>query len=199
MRLLLFILFPALELYLLVKVGGEVGALNMVLWVFASALIGLWAVRTQGQDAMNRARADIAAGRVPQNTFLDGLLLFFGGVLLILPGLITDAVGLFLLVPPCRQWAAQSLARYLTSQQARPGGASRVMFFRTSGPGAAPFNGSPFESQNRPFDNGPCDEGHSQAYDEGPRQATVIDSTVIEVSSSLDDKDNKNGASGAKQ
>lgn len=185
MRALLFLLFPALELYLLVKVGGETGALNMVLWVFASALIGLWAVRAQGQETMNRTRAEIAAGRVPQSSFLDGLLLFFGGVLLILPGLITDAVGLFLLVPPLRRWAALALARYLTVQQSRPGGASRVIFFRsTNMPGGmpggmpGPFPGAP----RQPYEQQPP-YGQAEQDSTEPRQATVIESTAIEINS----------------
>jgi UPF0716 family protein affecting phage T7 exclusion len=172
MRLLLFLLFPFVELYLLVKVGGEIGALNMVIWVFVSALVGLWAVRAQGRDAMLKARADIAAGRVPRQSFVEGLLLFFGGVLLILPGLLTDAVGLFLLIPPCRRWATVFLVRYLTSHQAQSGaGFSRVIFFRSTG-----FD--PARGPQEPFGR------HSpEAQDSGPRQATVIDSTAIDVTS----------------
>lgn len=136
MRLIIFLLFPALELYLLVKVGGIIGALNMVLWVFVSAAIGLWATRMQGQHAMQKVRAELAEGRVPQNSFMDGVLLFFGGVLLILPGLITDAVGLLLLIPPFRRLAAVTVGRYLTTQQAK-GQASRVFIFR-----GGPFGGS---------------------------------------------------------
>ncbi|MDL2207925.1 FxsA family protein [Desulfovibrio sp. OttesenSCG-928-M16] len=195
MHLLLFILFPALELYLLVKAGGEIGALNIVLWVFVSAIIGLWAVRAQGQGAMNRVRADMAEGRVPQNNFLDGLLLFLGGILLILPGLVTDAVGLFLLVPPLRHLAAQGLARYLTAQQARPGGASRVIFFRSTGPGATPFSGGPFTAQGRPDPFNPA--GANEA-DDSPRQATIIESTAIDITPSAKDKD-ANGIGGGKQ
>jgi UPF0716 protein FxsA len=178
MRLILFFLFPALELYLLVKVGGIIGALNMVLWVFASALIGMWAVHAQGQSAILKARAEMNAGKVPQASFLDGPLLFFGGVLLILPGLITDAVGLLLLIPPVRRWATARLAAYLTARQTSAAGAgTRIFFFQSGFPGPS----SSADQFTRPgpgntvFHQSPLDNEQS------PRQATIIESTAIEI------------------
>lgn len=175
MRVLVFLLFPAIELYLLVKVGGIIGALNMVLWVFVSALIGLWAVRTQGQGAMLKARADLAEGRVPQDSFLEGLLLFIGGILLILPGLLTDAVGLVLLVPQARALAAPALARFFSARQSAGGGASRVVFFRSVNFDSGSFSGG----ENTRFQYGPEHEADPRE----PRQATIIESTAIEVES----------------
>ena len=185
MRFVLFLLFPALELYLLVKVGGLPGALNMVAWVFASALIGMWAVRAQGQSAMQKARAEMEAGRVPQTPFLDGVLLFLGGILLILPGLITDAVGLLLLIPPFRRMAALALAAYITSRQAASasgassgsGGATRIFFFSSSG-----FPGSNTPPRHDPSMHiGPERSGLYDASHEEPRQATIIESTAIAI------------------
>jgi len=193
MRFILFLLFPALELYLLVKVGGIIGAFNMVLWVFASALIGMWAVHTQGQSAMLKARAEMNAGKVPQTSFLDGLLLFSGGVLLILPGLITDAVGLLLLIPPVRRWAASRLAAYLTARQASAtSGSTRIFFFQSGGfPGASsdPFMRS--GPDNAVFHESPLDNNQP------PRQATIIESTAIEIKPSSPGKGDEpgNGAS----
>ena len=82
-KLLAFLFYPALELYLLVKVGAAVGALNMVLWVFASALLGVWAMQTQGQSIMNRVMSEVSQGRAPQEAMLNGMLLFIAGVLLV--------------------------------------------------------------------------------------------------------------------
>ena len=178
LKFVLFLLFPAIELYLLVKVGSMIGALNMVLWVFASAAIGMWAVRAQGQGSMMRVRADLAEGKVPQNPFVEGLLLFMGGVLLILPGLISDAVGLLLLIPPARHAAAGVIAKYLAAQQAK-GQASRVIFFSSTGfPGAGgPGFGQRPTYQNNDFQR--MDDGMRE--EDGPRQATVIESTAIDV------------------
>ena len=172
LKLLAFLLFPALELYLLVKVGAMIGALNMVAWVFASALLGIWAVQTQGQSIMNRVNAEISQGRVPQEAMMNGLLLFIAGVLLILPGLITDAVGILLLIPFTRRLFMSSLGRYLANRAGQAGqgtGSARVFFYTSSTGFGAPEQASP--------------------PDAGPRQATVIDSTAVELGSSLRDTD----------
>ena len=135
MPFLLFLAFPVVELYLLVKAGAVIGALNMVLWELASAALGIWAVRAQGQGAMRVVRAELAEGRIPQNPFLDGLLIFLGGILLILPGLLSDALGLLLLIPFVRRLAAIALAKRLAARQAGTGDAgasSRFIFFRSS-------------------------------------------------------------------
>lgn len=193
MRLLFFLLFPALELYLLVWAGSVIGALNIVLWVFVSAAIGLAAARAQGQSAMLKARAELAEGRVPPNTFMDGLLLFLGGVLLILPGLITDAVGLFLLIPPFRHFAARAINRYLVAQQAK-GGSARFFIFR-SGPGSGGGFGPRGGFDAASFQRG----GHSEGPDSGvfdteaqkPRQAAVLESRTIDDTDSAESGDRK--------
>ena len=190
MRFILFLLFLALELYLLVKVGGTIGALNMVLWVFASALLGMWAVRAQGQNAMQRVRSEMDAGRTPQTPFLDGLLLFVGGVLLILPGLIGDAVGLLLLIPPVRQFAASRLAAYLTARQASgthgsAGGGTRIFFFQS---GEFPNASSPGDPFMRPGPDRIDFHDTPPQDDLPPRQATIIESTAIEIKPQSPDK-----------
>lgn len=196
--LLLFLIFPAVELYVLVKVGARIGALNTVLWVFASAALGIWAVRAQGRSAMVKVRSELAEGRIPQNPFLESLLLFFAGVLLILPGFISDFVGLLLLLPPLRRLAAAGLVHYLTAQRTRAGqggSASRVIFFSSgdlSGFGGVPrnggtgmFPGGPHGSYGPDGPGGPGGPGgdvrrmHPGESEQGPREATIIESTAI--------------------
>jgi len=182
MGFVLFLLFLALELYLLVKVGGMIGALNMVLWVFASALLGLWAVRAQGQNAMLRVRAEMDAGRTPQTSFLGGLLLFVGGVLLILPGLIGDAVGLFLLIPFVRHFAAPRLGAYLTARQASgTSGNARIFFFQSGGFPGRSSSGEPFMRPGSAPSPDRIIFDETPPQDEAPRQATIIESTAIEI------------------
>ena len=152
-----------------------IGALNMVAWVFASALIGIWAVQTQGQSIMNRVMSEVSQGRVPQEDMTNGLLLFIAGVLLILPGLITDAVGILLLIPFTRRLFMIVLNRYLTTRAGQAGqgnGSSRIFFYTSSTGFGAP-------------------EQPSHTPDAGPRQATVIDSTAVELGSSLRDSDSE--------
>ena len=164
-KLLAFLFFPALELYLLVKVGSLIGAFNMVLWVFVSALLGVWALRSQGQGIMNRVNQELSQGRVPQNAMLNGLLLFVAGVFLILPGLITDTIGILLLIPFTRELFMIGLGRYMAAQanQVRRdgGGSSRIIFFSSSGG---------FDTRDL-----------VSPRNDDPRQDTVIDSTAVEL------------------
>ena len=150
-----------------------IGAFNMVAWVFLSALIGIWAVQTQGQSIMNRVMSEVSQGRVPQEAMMNGLLLFIAGVLLILPGLITDAVGILLLIPFTRRLFMIVLNRHLTTRAGQAGqgnGSARIFFYSSS----AGF-GAPEHSPHTP--------------DVGPRQATIIDSTAVEIDSSPRDSD----------
>ena len=142
-KLILFFLFPVLEIYALATLGGAIGGLNVVLLVFASALLGVWVVRIHGQQCLQRVREELGAGRVPQELLLDNLFVFVAGVLLILPGPISDTVGLFLLIPLVRRLASARLSGYLTSHSARQGQGAffsgNGMFFyqSTSGFGGA--------------------------------------------------------------
>lgn len=174
MRALLFILLPALELYLLVKVGAVTGALNMVAWVFASAFLGIWAITSQGRGAMERARQDLAEGRIPQNVMLDGMLRFFAGVLLILPGLISDALGLLLLIPVARKLFISGFGSRLAARAQQGGGSARVIFFSSGFPGGSPRPDVFSDASSR------ATPGTSGSIND-PRQATVIESTAIPI------------------
>lgn len=121
LKLMIFFLFPLLEIYALATLGGYIGGLNVVLLVFASAVLGVWVVRIHGQQCLLRVREELGAGRVPQELLLDNLFVFVAGVLLILPGPISDTVGLLLLIPFVRRMASVRLSGYLTAQSARQG------------------------------------------------------------------------------
>ena len=183
LRLLAFILFPALELYLLVKVGAVIGAFTMVLWVFASAVLGIWAVQVQGRGVMDRVRTELGQGRMPQTAMMDSLMLFFAGVLLILPGLITDALGILLLIPFTRHLFMNGLGRYMArtanhvNRAGQGGGSTRIIFYSSGGG---------FDRMQPP----PPPE------ETGPRPATIIDSTAVEITSTPGEADNDRDAAG---
>ena len=105
MRLLflLFILFPILEMVVLIKVGGVIGALNAVGLVLVSALAGIEVMRRQGFRNALTLREKMAAGELPAVDMVESLAIMLGGVLMIIPGFITDIAGVFLLIPPVRQ------------------------------------------------------------------------------------------------
>jgi UPF0716 protein FxsA len=101
----LLVLWPLAELFVIVKISEAIGFLWMLLLLFISWPIGTWIIRHEGRAAWRRLREALAAGRTPTHEVLDGALVLFGGLLLLVPGFITDAIGLLLLLPPTRALA----------------------------------------------------------------------------------------------
>ncbi|MBC8365095.1 MAG: FxsA family protein [Actinobacteria bacterium] len=100
--LVLFLVTPIVELYLIVQVAGGVGLLNTIALLFLVSAVGAWLVRREGLGILRRAQDEMAQGRVPGRQLVDGLLVLFGGALMLTPGFATDALGLSLLFPPTR-------------------------------------------------------------------------------------------------
>ncbi|MBF6058193.1 MULTISPECIES: FxsA family protein [Thiomicrorhabdus] len=101
---LLFIAVPLVELYFLIQVGSVIGALPTVLLTIFTAVLGVYLMRSQGVDIMMKAQRMMAQGEAPQEAIFEGVFIFIGGVLLLIPGLITDALGFLFLVPPVRRY-----------------------------------------------------------------------------------------------
>ncbi|MBD3755979.1 MAG: FxsA family protein [Gammaproteobacteria bacterium] len=101
--LILFVLIPLAELYVLIQVGGVIGALPTVLLTVFTAIAGFLLMRTQGMSTLQQAQVAMAQGEAPQMAMMEGVFIFLGGVLLLLPGLMTDALGLLFLVPFVRR------------------------------------------------------------------------------------------------
>jgi UPF0716 protein FxsA len=99
---LIFIVLPIAELYVIIQVGGLIGAGPTIAILILDSLIGAWLWRHQGRAAWRRFNAALQEGRVPAREVLDGTLVIFGGALLITPGFISDVVGIILLLPPTR-------------------------------------------------------------------------------------------------
>lgn len=114
--LLLFILVPLLEIWLLVKVGGRIGATPTVALVVLTAVIGVTLLRLQGLRTLSRANERLRAGELPAQEMGEGLLLAVAGLLLLTPGFATDAVGFACLIPPVRR---RLLAPWLSGLQTR--------------------------------------------------------------------------------
>ena len=106
---LLFLLAPLLEIYILIAVGGAVGAGATILLVIGTAALGAVLVRAQGFATLARMRGQLAAGRSPAIEVMEGVLLFVAGALLLTPGFVTDAGGFILLVPGARRKLIESL------------------------------------------------------------------------------------------
>lgn len=101
--LALFFLVPLIEIYLLIKVGGVIGAMPTVALVVFTAVLGAALLRWQGFATLARVQATLARGQVPAIEVMEGAVLLIGGVLLLTPGFFTDAIGFFCLVPSLRR------------------------------------------------------------------------------------------------
>lgn len=109
--LLLFLLIPLLEIYLLIKVGGLIGAIPTVALVVLTAVLGAVLIRWQGFTTMNRVRQTLAQGEIPAIEMMEGVVLLLSGALLLTPGFFTDILGFLALVPSLRRAAIMALLR----------------------------------------------------------------------------------------
>ena len=99
---LLFIVVPIAELWVIIEVGQAIGLLPTLALLVGDAILGAVLARSQGRAAWRRFNLALAEGRVPARETFDGAMIIFGGALLLTPGFITDIVGLILLIPPSR-------------------------------------------------------------------------------------------------
>ena len=100
---LLFICLPALEIYLLIEVGGHVGALNTVALIFLTAVIGLYFARHQGMQTLKSGMINIYQNKMPIYEIMSGASIAIAALLLIIPGFFTDLLGFLLLIPFTRK------------------------------------------------------------------------------------------------
>ena len=122
----LLVAVPVAEIYLLVQLGQRIGGPLTVLLLVVEALVGAWLVRREGGRAWRALDGGFRSGRVPTGELADAALVLVGGVLLMLPGLLSDVLGLFFLVPFTRPFARKLVgffvARRLQRSGLRPGG-----------------------------------------------------------------------------
>ena len=100
---LLFICLPALEIYLLIEVGGQIGALNTVALIFITAIVGLYFAKYQGLQTLKSGMVNLYQNRVPIYEIISGASIAVAALLLIIPGFFTDFIGFLLLIPFTRK------------------------------------------------------------------------------------------------
>ncbi len=105
----LFTLVPLLELYLLIRLGTYVGAVDTIAIVIGTGVAGGLLAKSQGLAVLDRMRAELNQGRLPAESLFDGLLILIAGAMLVTPGLLTDGLGLLLLIP----WSRQAIKSWL--------------------------------------------------------------------------------------
>ena len=108
--LFLFTLVPLVELYLLIRLGTYVGAVDTIAIVIGTGVAGGLLAKSQGLAVLDRMRKELNQGRPPAESLFDGLLILIAGATLITPGLLTDGLGLLLLIP----WSRKVFKSWLT-------------------------------------------------------------------------------------
>lgn len=122
--LLLFIGLPMVEIYVLIQVGHQIGALWTIVLLIAVAALGSALLRLQGLATLANVRAALARGELPTEAILEGLVLLVAGVLMVTPGFVTDIAGLLCLLPPLRRAIARALGAGLMMRVQRAPGSN---------------------------------------------------------------------------
>lgn len=112
--LVLFVVVPIVEIYVIIQVGQAIGALWTIALLIADSIAGSVLMKSQGRAAWRRFQLAVSEGRVPAREVLDGVLVIFGGAFLLTPGFVTDICGALLLLPPTRALIRRVLARRVT-------------------------------------------------------------------------------------
>ena len=108
---ILFIIgIPAIEIYLMIKVGGVIGALNTILLIFFTAITGVYFAKLAGLSTLRSGLGQIVKNEIPIYEIISGAALAFAALLLILPGFLTDIVGFLLIIPVTRKFFIKSIS-----------------------------------------------------------------------------------------
>jgi UPF0716 protein FxsA len=159
---LLFTLVPLVELYLLIAIGGEVGVLPTIGFIAITGFLGAYLAKREGRKALASYREALANGRLPEDGIVSGLLILVGGVLLVAPGVLTDLVGLSLMIPPIRRGVAKLIM--LRAQKRIESGELKVMHLGPEVAFGSGFGGGFADGQGGPS-----------------RPSGVVDVEVVEV------------------
>ena len=108
--LLIFIGLPALEIFLMIKIGGEIGALNTVGLIFLTAFVGIFYARIQGLQTLKSGLTNIYQNKAPVYEIISGASIAFAALLLIIPGFATDIIGFLIIFPLTRKIIFKNLS-----------------------------------------------------------------------------------------
>ena len=101
--LLLIILVPAIEIYLLIKIGSQIGAISTILLIFTTAVVGIYYAKYEGLNTLKSGFVQLSKNEAPTYEMISGAAIAFAAVLLIIPGFATDILGFFLIFPLSRK------------------------------------------------------------------------------------------------
>ena len=101
--IILILGIPLIEIYLFIKVGSQIGALNTILLILSTAIVGIWYARYEGFNTLKSGMSQLVKNELPLYEIVSGAAIAFAALLLILPGFATDIIGILLIFPLTRK------------------------------------------------------------------------------------------------
>ena len=115
--LLLIILVPVIEIYLLIKIGSQIGAITTIFMIFMTAFIGIYYAKYEGLNTLKSGFTQISKNETPAYEVISGAAIAFAALLLIIPGFLTDTLGFLLIFPISRRFIFNRLAKKFKSKE----------------------------------------------------------------------------------
>ena len=115
--IILILGIPLIEIYLFIKVGSEIGALNTILLILTTAVVGIWYARYEGFNTLRSGMSQLVKNELPLYEIVSGAAIAFAAILLILPGFATDIVGILLVFPVTRKIILSKYSKKNTSKK----------------------------------------------------------------------------------
>ena len=115
--IILILGIPLIEIYLFIKVGSEIGALNTILLILTTAVVGIWYARYEGFNTLRSGMSQLVKNELPLYEIVSGAAIAFAALLLILPGFGTDIIGILLVFPVTRKIILSKYSKKNTSQK----------------------------------------------------------------------------------
>ena len=115
--LILILGIPLIEIYLFIKVGSEIGALNTILLILTTAVVGIWYARYEGFNTLRSGMSQLVKNELPLYEIVSGAAIAFAALLLILPGFATDIIGILLVFPVTRKIILSKYSNKNTSKK----------------------------------------------------------------------------------
>jgi UPF0716 protein FxsA len=111
--LILFVIVPVTELYILIEVGKKIGSLTTIGIIILTGIIGAYLVKDQGFMILKKIQNDLNEGIMPGDSLIQGVIILAGGILLLTPGFVTDIIGFIFLIPVSRRVVKKYLLKWL--------------------------------------------------------------------------------------
>tara|TARA_Y200000002_G_scaffold111881_1_gene91648 strand:+ start:166 stop:591 length:426 start_codon:yes stop_codon:yes gene_type:complete len=117
--LLLIILVPVVEIYLLIKIGSQIGAITTIFMIFTTAIIGVYYAKYEGLNTLKSGFTQISKNETPAYEVISGAAIAFAALLLIIPGFLTDTLGFLLIFPISRRFIFNRLTKKFKSKETK--------------------------------------------------------------------------------